>query len=138
MRLEHVYGPGDGPKKFTTFLFGALKMNASIPLTDGQQRRDFTYVGDVVSAYLHVLEHQLELAVGFTELEVGTGQSVALEVFVRMAKAVLGSNSILNFGALPQRSKEIMISQASTAGLTKLGWQAKTDIEEGIRLSVAS
>lgn len=138
MRLEHVYGPDDGPKKFTTYLFDALRRNASIPLTSGLQRRDFIYVGDVVTAYVHVLQHQLELPVGFTELEVGTGQAVALEVFVRMAKAVLGSNSALNFGALPQRDKEIMTSQADTAGLGKLSWQVKTDLEEGLRLSVNS
>lgn len=138
MRLEHVYGPYDGPKKFTTFLFDSLRRNATIPLTSGLQRRDFIYVGDVVAAYLHVLQHKLKLPVGFTELEVGTGQALALEVFVRMAKAVLGSDSSLNFGALPQRDKEIMTSQADTAGLRKLSWQATTDLEEGIRLSVNS
>lgn len=136
LRLEHVYGPGDGHKKFTTYLFNALRIQANVPLTSGKQRRDFIYVSDVVSAYLHALQYRNNLSVGFVELEVGTGQAVSLEDFVRTAHSVLGSNSILNFGALPQRPKEIMCSQANTDDLRRLGWKPLIDINNGIRLSV--
>ena len=57
MRLEHFYGPGDADSKFTAHVMNSCLRNVpELKLTLGEQRRDFFYIEDVVSAYLIILE----------------------------------------------------------------------------------
>ena len=136
LRLEHVYGQGDGPKKFVPDLLERLQQNqAEIALTPGDQVRDFIYVDDVAQAFTFVLQQRDLLPVGVTEYEVGTGVATTLCEFVETARTVTSSQSRLNFGALPHRREEIMCSVAEIQGLKTLGWQATTSIENGLRLS---
>lgn len=136
LRLEHVYGEGDGPKKFVPDLLERLQQNqADIALTPGDQLRDFIYVGDVAQAFTFVLQQRDLLPVGVTEYEVGTGVATTLREFVETARTVASSQSRLNFGALPHRHEEIMYSVAETQGLKTLGWQATTSLVNGLRLT---
>jgi nucleoside-diphosphate-sugar epimerase len=136
LRLEHVYGAGDGPQKFVTFLINELKKNVPIQLTNGEQKRDFIFVDDVVDAYLCVLKNRWQLPQGLTEFEVGSGEVVSLRKFVNIVKEVLSSESVLNWGVLQHRQGEIMFSRANNSELKELGWQIRTDLEEGIKLTV--
>lgn len=135
LRLEHVYGPGDGPKKFVTILINSLKKNEPFNLTNGEQMRDFIFVDDVIDAYLCVLKNRRKLPQGLTEFEVGSGEVVSLRKFVNIVKEVLSSESVLNWGVLPHRQGEIMFSRADNSKLKGLGWQKRTDLEEGINLT---
>jgi nucleoside-diphosphate-sugar epimerase len=56
LRLEHFYGAGDDPTKFTAQIIDSCLSNEpEIQLTLGEQRRDFIYIDDVVAAYLLLL-----------------------------------------------------------------------------------
>ncbi|EDM2890084.1 CDP-abequose synthase, partial [Salmonella enterica subsp. enterica serovar Typhimurium] len=56
MRLEHVYGPGDGENKFIPYIIDCLnKKQSCVKCTTGEQIRDFIFVDDVVNAYLTIL-----------------------------------------------------------------------------------
>lgn len=57
---------------------------------------------------------------------------------VMLAKEITKSRTKLLFGAIPYRENEIMDSKANTESLEKLGWQAKVDIESGIRRIVGA
>ena len=73
LKLDHMYGTKDDDNKFVTWFLSQLRKGVSnIELTSGEQKRDFIYVDDVVSAYLTVLEKKKVLP-GFSELDVGTG-----------------------------------------------------------------
>jgi len=136
LRLEHVFGELDGPRKFVPDLLERLQQNqAEIALTPGDQVRDFIYVGDVAQAFSFVLQNRDLLPAGVTEYEVGTGVATPLCEFVETARTVTSSQSRLNFGALPHRHEEIMYSVAETQGLMTLGWQATTSLVDGLRLT---
>ena len=134
LRLEHVYGKNDNEKKFIPWLIDGLKKNLThLELTPCQQKRDFIYVTDVVSAYSTLLDNAEKLN-GFIEAGVGRGQSISLESFIRTAKEIIGSKSCLDFGKLSYRDNEIMDSFADTQFLYNLGWQANINFRDGIRL----
>ena len=139
LRLEHVFGEGDGPRKFVPDLLARLQQNqADIALTPGDQVRDFIYVADVAQAFTCVLQQRDLLSVGVTEFEVGTGTATTLREFVETARTIASSQSRLNFGALPYRHDEIMFSVAETQGLKKLGWQAITPLVNGLKLTATA
>jgi CDP-paratose synthetase len=138
LALEHFFGPGDDPSKFATFIVRALLRNdARVPLTPGNQERDFIYIDDVVDAFLVILSMHQQLPNGFFDFELGRGEPMALRVFVELAKRLCGnSTTVLDFGALPHRKNEVMRVAAKTEGIRALGWEPKVDIERGLRCMI--
>ena len=133
LRLEHVYGPRDGPRKFIPWLARTLLANPpELDLTDGTQRRDFIHVADVVRAFRAVLDHFRQSGEGFRELQVGTGSALPLRQLVETMKELAGARTRLNFGALPTRDGEITCSEADTSCFDVLGWRPETSLSQGI------
>ncbi|TVX97066.1 NAD-dependent epimerase/dehydratase family protein [Cohnella terricola] len=132
-RLEHIYGPLDDPSKFTMNIIRQLYDNQSpIALTLGEQRRDFIYVDDVVSAYLNIIESLPSLSGNYSEFQIGTGDTCSIRHFVELSKELCASTSELLFGKLPYRENEILTSEANISSLVGLGWRPRVDLKEGI------
>ena len=138
LRLEHFYGSGDDDSKFTSFVINKCIANEDIlQLTPGEQKRDFIYIDDVVSAYMTVLEKtNIKKNKWFDEYDVGSGNSVTIKEFVQTVHRLTNSKIQLNFGALPYRKSEVMISSAEIKGLLDLGWACKYNLEEGLMLTI--
>lgn len=134
LRLEHFYGPDDDATKFTAHIVNSCIANVpEIRLTLGEQRRDFIYIDDVVSAYILLLREIQGAPPTLREFDVGSGTSISIKEFVTMVKRLTGSSTNLNFGAIPYRDGEVMNSVANVTPLSALGWQCEHDIETGIR-----
>lgn len=132
IRLEHMYGPGDDESKFVTHVIKSCIANVSeLKLTPGEQKRDFIYIDDVVSAYMILLEKSKQLPKMFKEYGLGTGNAITIRQFVETVHQVTKSRTHLNFG-LPYRENEIMQSEADVTALKDLGWICQIDLLEGI------
>ncbi|HSQ58088.1 MAG TPA: NAD(P)-dependent oxidoreductase [Gemmata sp.] len=135
--LQHPYGPGDRPAKFLPGIIReCLESTGNISLTAGEQRKDFVYVGDVAAAFLAVLAHLDQLPTGSTDLECGTGRALSIRELVETVHRLTGSRAKLDFGALPYRANEIMLSEADTIGLRALGWEPRVSLEDGLRATL--
>ncbi len=134
LRLEHFYGSDDEPSKFSTYVInGCMNNIAELRLTKGEQKRDFIYIDDVVSAYLILLDRLDSFDHSFIEFDVGTGKSVSIKDFVETVHHITASETILAFGALPYRDGEVMHSTSDISGLEALGWRCQYDLGAGIR-----
>ena len=133
MKLEHIYGPNDNIDKFVPMMINRLLSNEfSIDLTAGEQKRDFIFIDDVISAYIFVLKNLSKFNKEYNDLNVGTTNAVSIREFLEKAKEITGSKSILNFGKLPYRDNEIMYSAAKQTLLQENGWKSLFNIEEGL------
>ncbi len=131
--LQHMYGPGDDPSKFTTHILKICHRNEpNLKLTAGEQKRDFIYIDDVVSAYSTLLEKRNGLA-NAVDIEVGSGLAPSIREFVQTAHKLTASKTELQFGALPYRPNEPMHLQADISQMNALGWQPKFNLEHGLR-----
>ncbi|MCE0826697.1 NAD-dependent epimerase/dehydratase family protein [Buttiauxella sp. A2-C2_NF] len=131
MRLEHVYGENDQSSKFVSYVIKVLASNqAELECTSGEQKRDFIYIEDVISAF-DIIIHS-DLGPGINEYEVGTGCSRKLSELINEIKSILESKTDITFGAISLRSDEIMDSYAATESLTKLGWKSNYNLEQGL------
>jgi len=142
LRYFNVYGPREqhkGPMASVAFhLHEQLRDNGKIKLfvgcdgySDGEQRRDFIYIGDVVDVNLWFLDH-LEISGIFN---CGTGRS---EPFNHVAKAVLDwhKKGELEYIPFPENLKGHYQSftEANVNHLRAAGYTAKfKDVAQGTK-----
>jgi CDP-paratose synthetase len=138
MAFEHFFGPGDNPSKFVSFIVrNILEEAESLPLTPGEQRRDFIFIDDVARAAVRLIQWAEGAKKGFFDFEVGTGRSIPIREFVLLAKKLAGNTRTrLDFGALPYRPNEIMDAVADNRAVSALGWRPEVSLEEGLRLTI--
>lgn len=136
LKLQHMYGPGDDLSKFTSFVINACKNNVpALPLTFGEQKRDFIYIDDVVDAYVRILENMTTFK-GQQQIELGSGAAPRLRDFVEIAHKLTNSKTELLFGQIPYRENDAMSMVANIDILKGLGWLPKFDIEAGIKKTI--
>ncbi len=136
--LEHFYGALDNTTKFTTFIIRSLlKKETALPLTQGEQKRYFIYIDDVVEAFLIILKSSHSLSPSFSSFEVSTEESISIKEFVCLVKA-LTQNTVtdLQFGAIPYRTNELMECKTDITALKHLGWMPRFSLTEGLELTI--
>lgn len=137
VKIEHMYGTNDNDTKFISWVLNQFRAGVSqIDLTSGKQQRDFIYIDDVISAYLLLLGKR-ESFPRFIEVELGTGQLIAVRDFVEKLKLAYEkrfgpSGTQLNFGAIPYRPGEPMSIPVDNSALVEMGWSCGIDFESGI------
>jgi len=131
--LQHMYGPGDDSSKFTTYVLHAcLRNDLELKLTAGEQRRDFIYIDDVVSAYSVLINRRDQIESG-CDIEVGYGKAPTIREFVEKVHRLTVSCTQLCFGSVPYRENEAMHCQADILKMSQLGWVPKYDIDAGLK-----
>jgi CDP-paratose synthetase len=132
--LEHFYGPHDDATKFVSYIVKQLLDGVeSIDLTRGEQKRDFIYIDDIVSAFLLIIDSCAALKSGYIEYGVGTGSTITIRDFVEQAKQITGNTRTqLNFGAIPYRKNEPMETVVNTDAIRALGWLHRTSLANGL------
>jgi CDP-paratose synthetase len=139
LKLFHVYGPLDGEEKFATRIIrSCLSNEPEIPLTPGEQKRDFIFVHDVVDAFRALLDYSRSAPVGSLEFQAGTGRLHSIRHFVESVHGLTHSKSKLLFGALPYRENEFSFPAADSASLRALGWKPAWTLESGLEATVKS
>ena len=130
-RLFTVYGPGEHQVRLFPSLLRTAKTGQALPMTRGDQRRDFTYVEDAAEGLLRLgLVTQQEASI----VNVATGRLNTVKQFALEAAKVLGFNDkLIKFGEIPTRSDEMQHEPVTNRRLQLLtGWHPKTTIREGV------
>ncbi len=140
LRMFSVYGPGqalDNPYQGVLGIFiGRVMQKAPITIFgDGEQTRDFVFVGDVVDAWSRAL---VSRSVCNGVFNVGSGRSLSVNELARRVVAALGHDPdrypINHAPTRPgeQRRVEADIRRARAA----LDWQPRTTFEAGLAETV--
>lgn len=129
LRLFNVYGPRSRTSGTYGAVFGVFlaQLLAGKPLTivgDGTQTRDFTYVGDVASAFIAAADSDVSGEI----MNVGTGNPVSVNRLVELLNPT-------ETAFLPKRPGEPDITHADVTKIKRLiGWEAKVPLEDGVRI----
>ena len=126
LRYFNAYGtrqPIDGPYPTVIGLFLEQSQGGK-PMTiigDGEQRRDFTHVSDVVEANIRAWQSNVS---GGELFNIGTGRNYSMN-----EAAIIGGPTV----NIPPRPGEARISLADNAKAKRLlGWEPKVTLQEGI------
>lgn len=128
LRLFNVYGPRSRTSGTYGAVFGVFLAQklAGLPFTvvgDGSQTRDFTFVSDVVGAFIVAAESNYNNEI----FNVGSGKTYSINTLVKL----LGGKVT----HLPKRPGEPDSTQADISKITKmLGWKPKVNFDEGVKI----
>ena len=140
LSIEQFYGPGDNKNRFCTkIVTDLLNQVNEIKLTQGEQKRDFIYITDVINAFMSLIKFSQSNKPGFYQFDAGTGNSITIKEFISLACQLTGNkNTKLNYGALPYRSNEIMEYPLNSTPLKNLGWVPQVNLKQGLQFLIAA
>jgi len=137
LRYFNVFGPRQNPDSpyaavVPLFIRAGLRGEAATIHGDGEQSRDFTYVGDAVRANL--LAARSRKAVGRV-LNVAGGRRITLNELLRSIQEITGSRVAPVHG--PPRAGDVKHSEADI-GLARdlLAYEPRVPLHEGLRATV--
>ena len=137
-RYFNVFGPRQQPGSpysgvISLFIDAMSEGRAPVIYGDGQQTRDFTYVGDVVAGVLRACD--APKAAGEV-INLAAGGRISLLDLLASLQRVLGTTVTPSFG--PSREGDVRDSQADiTKARQLLGFEARVPFDEGLRRTVA-
>ncbi len=110
LRLFNVYGPGEAPHRLLPSLARRLLRNEKVPLSPGEQLRDFIFVEDVADSLVGACVRLDTEALAHPILNLATGCATSVRHFSEKVAAVLGKDAtLLDFGAIPHRPHEQLL-----------------------------
>jgi UDP-glucose 4-epimerase len=128
LRLFNVYGPRSRTSGTYGAMFGVFfaQKIANKPFTivgDGNQKRDFTFVSDIVDAFLKASNYKISGEI----FNVGSGKTVSINY---IAKLLQGQKIYIK-----KRPGEPDVTFADIKKIKrKLKWKPKISIEEGVKI----
>ncbi|NOZ84925.1 MAG: NAD(P)-dependent oxidoreductase [Deltaproteobacteria bacterium] len=130
-RLFTVYGPFEAAGRLLPYLAGCAASGRPARLTQGIQKRDFTFVADVVEGLLRLGACSRPRG---TPVNLATGKLTSVSEFVQAAALVLGMRpEKLRFGQLGTRPWEMKHKPVTIRRLLDLtGWAPLTMPPAGI------
>jgi len=139
LRMFNVYGERqrvDNPYQgvLAIFIGNALRGEPLTIHSDGRQTRDFVYVGDVVDAWLRVLDDD---ATRGRVYNVGSGRETSID---ELAGAVLSGLGLDRHSIAhgPAQLGDLRRSGADVRALERAtGWEPKTSLAEGLAKTLA-
>ena len=133
LALFDTYGPGDSRPKLMTALWRAARSGERLAMSSGGQLLDLVYVDDVVDAYLAAERALRAAAPGQLHYRVSSGAPLRLTELVAAFEAAAGVRLEVDWGARPDRPREMRVPWAGAAPLP--GWQPRVALADGIRRS---
>ncbi len=128
LRMFNVYGPrsrtsGTYGAVFGVFLAQKLKNKPFTVVGDGNQTRDFTFVTDIVDAYIKVAQSDVRNEI----FNLGSGHTYSVNRLVEL----LDGEVIY----IPKRPGEPDCTFADVSKIQKMiGWEAKISFEKGVKI----
>src|SRR6195952_5461617 len=135
----NLYGRGDNYHPEYSHVVAALirrfhearvsGVNNVVVWGTGTPRREFLYVGDMADACVHLMKTYSEEEL----VNIGTGEDITIAEFARVVAATVGYTGGISFDtSRPDGTPQKLLD---VSRLAKLGWRARTSLEDGIKLA---
>jgi dTDP-L-rhamnose 4-epimerase len=135
LRVFDAYGPRQRPASsaagvLAVFAERVLEGKSPLVFEDGEQRRDFVSVHDVVQAFVLALEQPVA---GIGAVNVGYGRGVSIIELARRLTHVLGRRDVEPVLTLQHRTGDVRHCFASLARARRLlGYEPRVSLEDGL------
>ena len=138
----NLYGPGDNYHPEYSHVVAALirrfheaKLSRAAEVVvwgTGTPRREFLYVDDMADACVHLMKTYSSPEM----VNIGTGEDITIAEFARVVADTVGYKGAISYDtSRPDGTPRKLLD---VSRLAKLGWRARTSLEDGIRLAYAA
>ncbi len=133
VRIFNTYGPRmrirDG-RAVPTFIAQALQGQDVTIFGSGSQTRSFCYISDLVDGLIRLLDSSEN-----DPVNIGNPHEMSIEAIARLIIRMTGSCSQVVFQPLPTDDPKVRRPDITRAR-TKLGWEPKVSLEEGLTSTI--
>lgn len=127
LRFFTVYGPWGRPDMGVFKFPERIIKDETIDIfNNGDMQRNFTYIDDIVSGTITVLDANLKYDV----MNIGGDRTVKLMDFIEAVENCIGKKAKKNM--MPMQAGDVQSTEANISKLRNLGWEPKTSVDEGI------
>ncbi len=135
LRYFNVYGPRQDPSSpysgvISIFTDKLKKGEVPTIFGDGEQTRDFVFVGDVVEANMKAIN--TDTGVG-EYYNVATGKKITLNAQLKVLSDIYSTYFKVNYGDVRQGDKKESYAKIDKA-IEKLGWSPEVELTHGLKL----
>jgi UDP-glucuronate 4-epimerase len=138
LRFFTVYGPWGRPDMAPMLFAGRILKGEPIKVfNNGEMKRDFTYLDDIVTGTVKLLDYGVEqtqngVPAQATVFNIGRGEPVDLMRFIEILEEALGKKALKKF--LPMQPGDVPRTWADTSELERVvGYKPQVSLEEGVR-----
>lgn len=132
-RIFFLYGPHEDPRRLVSSVTRALLEGRPARCTHGRQVRDFLHAADVASAFVALLDSEVEGAVN-----IASGEAVTLKEVIGTLGELTGRGDLIELGAVPAPAGEPPVLVADVGRLREeAGWAPGRDLRAGLAETVA-
>jgi nucleoside-diphosphate-sugar epimerase len=126
-RVFLPYGPGDLPQRLIPSALAALGAGKPMPLSSGEQQRDFVYAPDAAKLLVGILNSNATGA-----FNIGSGEARSVRSVIEALADRFNARDLLQFGVMPPRGWEPPLLVANMKKLTELGIEARTPMAQAL------
>ncbi|PID51812.1 MAG: hypothetical protein CR972_05165 [Candidatus Moraniibacteriota bacterium] len=127
LRFFTVYGPWGRPDMGVFKFLDLIAREKKIKIfNNGDMERNFTYIDDIVSGTITVLDADLPCDV----MNIGGDRTVRLMDFIEETEKAVGKIAKKEF--MPMQPGDVQKTSANISKIRKLGWKPTTRIQQGI------
>jgi UDP-glucuronate 4-epimerase len=128
LRFFNVYGPKGRPDMMPYLVIERIYQEKEITLFDnGQMRRDWTYIEDIIFGVLAALDKPM----GYEVINLGRGQPVLMSDFIEIAEEIVGKKAIIKAVAAPASEPKVTYANVDKARRL-LGYNPQTSVVDGL------
>lgn len=132
LKLFYAYGEKD-TLKIIPLMINSLIKNIPLKCSLGEQRLNFTYVGDIVNAFIKAIEFTVKnKPKNYQSFNISSDKIYTLKKLKKILEKISGKKSAISF-SLPYPENEVKYMSCDvTKSKRLLKWEPKTDIVDGL------
>jgi len=137
LRFFTVYGPGQRPDLAIHKFTDMIERGQAIPkFGDGNTRRDYTYIDDIVHGVRGAIAYARDSGEKFDIFNLGESETTTLNELIAALETALGKTAIIQ--QLPEQKGDMPLTSADISKARRLlGYEPHTKIADGIPKFVA-
>jgi nucleoside-diphosphate-sugar epimerase len=130
LTIYDTYGPTDQRNKLIRLLLLAASSGDPIDMGEGNQLINLLYISDVVKAILQIAQAPVESNPVAHNFVARAEQSISIKRLAQIIEQVTGKTINVNWGARPQRPREMLIDWQFGQQLPN--WKPEVSLQEGL------
>ncbi len=129
LRFFNVYGPRGRPDMMPYIILESLLEGREITLFDnGEMRRDWTYIEDIVQGVVAAIDKPM----GYEVMNLGRGEPIVMNEFVSILEELLDKKVRSHSVAAPASEPKVTFANVDKARRL-LGYNPQTSVREGLK-----
>jgi nucleoside-diphosphate-sugar epimerase len=125
--IFHLFGPFEHPDRFFPSLIRGLLEGRAIPLSKGDQIRDFIDVRELADAFIALMESPFTGAINLA-----SGEGRSLKEIGTAISAKIGRPELLQWGKIPPRQEPLELIPDLSLQKAELQWHPRRSFAESL------